>query len=191
MKKASNTFKLTALSAIVNILYAAFNMHVGLSESSWWFVNISFYFLILSFMRSVVIIARSKDFKHFVGIMLIITSLPLLGIAIISAVKDVGNRYHEIVMISMALYAFTKVTLAIINLTKAKRQRSPAESALRSISLADALVSIASLQRSMLVSFGELTVSEIRLFNILTSSGVCILVFILGLNLLMKKREDI
>jgi divalent metal cation (Fe/Co/Zn/Cd) transporter len=94
-------------------------------------------------------------------------------------------------MITMALYAFTKVTLAIINLTKARRQRSSAESALRSISLADALVSIASLQRSMLVSFGEMTASEIRLFNILTGSGVCILVFILGLNLLMKKREDI
>ena len=142
-------------------------------------------------MRSVVIIARNKDLKRFVGIMLMLTALPLLGIAIISAVKDVGSRYHEIVMITMALYAFTKVTLAIINLAGARRQRSPAESALRSISLADALVSIASLQRSMLVSFGEMTASEIRLFNILTSSGVCILVFILGLNLLMKKRKDI
>ena len=191
MKKANNTVNAAVFSAVINAVYAAFNMFVGLSESSWWFINISFYFLILSFIRSVVIIARSKDSKSFVGIMLMITSLPLLGIAIISAVKDVGNKYHEIVMITMALYAFTKVTLAIINLTKSRRQRSSAESALRSISLADALVSIASLQRSMLVSFGEMTASEIRLFNILTGSGVCILVFILGLNLLMKKREDI
>ena len=102
--------------------------------------------------------------------------------------KDRGIRYHEIVMITLALYAFIKVTLGIINLVKASRHAASAWVCLRNISLADALVSICSLQRSMLVSFGDMAQQDITLFNILTGSGVCIIVFMLGLNLIGGKR---
>ena len=112
----------------------------------------------------------------------------LSGTVILCAMKDRGIRYHEIVMITLALYAFIKVTLGIINLVKASRQAASAWVCLRNISLADALVSICSLQRSMLVSFGDMAQQDITLFNILTGSGVCIIVFMLGLNLIGGKR---
>ena len=60
--------------------------------------------------------------------------------------------------------------------------------ALRNISFATALVSIFSLQRSMLVTFEGMTDSQIVLMNALTGTGVCILVFLLGLNLVRKKK---
>jgi len=44
------------------------------------------------------------------------------------------------------------------------------------------------LQRSMLVSFGNMAQKDITLFNILTGSGVCIAVLMLGINLTGGKR---
>ncbi len=189
MKKRINIIQIAVVSMVVNTAYATVNLFIGFSQPSWWFISIGIYYFILCFMRSSVIIIRNKIPKLFVGIMLIITSVPLLGVAVISAFRDVGTEFHEIIMIAMALYAFTKVTLAIINLVKVNKKSAPTEMALRNISFADALVSIASLQRSMLVSFGEMAVSEIKLFNILTGSGVCILVFLSGLNLIISKKR--
>lgn len=52
---------------------------------------------------------------------------------------------------------------------------------IRNIALADAAVSIFSMQRSMLVSFEGMTPENIRIMNICTGIGVCLLVFLLGL----------
>ena len=88
----------------------------------------------------------------------------------------------------LALYTFTKLTLAIINLVKSKRNTPEREKVLRNISFADAFVAIFSLQRSMLVSFAGMPAKDIRIMNIATGSAVCVIIFLLGLNLVLKKR---
>lgn len=45
-----------------------------------------------------------------------------------------------------------------------------------------------SLQRAMLVSFPGMLLPDIRLMNALTGAGVCVLIFLLGLNLIGGKR---
>ena len=59
---------------------------------------------------------------------------------------------------------------------------------LRNISFADAFVSIFALQRSMLVSFEGLTEEEIVIMNASLGSAVCVIVMLLGLNLLKKQK---
>ena len=112
----------------------------------------------------------------------------LVFIVILSSIKDRGTKYHEIIMITMAVYAFTKITVAIINIEKSGKSRFVVTKTLRSISLADAAVSIFALQRSMLVSFGEMKALDIRTFNIATGSAVCVFVCLVGLNLLFFKN---
>lgn len=109
-----------------------------------------------------------------------LSALPLLGIVILCSIIETGTKFHEIVMIAIALYAFSKITLAIIHLIGSKKRNSESERILRSISLADAAVSIAALQRSMLVSFEGMTAPEIKIFNIATGSAVCLFVFLVG-----------
>ena len=60
---------------------------------------------------------------------------------------------NKIIMIAIATYTFTKITVAIVGMVKAKGTDSPVLKTLRNISLADACVSIYTMQRSMLVSF--------------------------------------
>ena len=93
-----------------------------------------------------------------------------------------------IVMIAMAAYAFTKITLATIKLIKARRSTSATLITLRNISFADAFVSIFALQRSMLVSFEGMTEAEIVIMNAVLGSTVCVIVFLLGLNLVRNRK---
>ena len=183
------TRKLALVSLLFNMVYSAYHIIFGITTLSWWFFTIGVYYAILSIVRFVVL--RHKGKKHFVirftGIMLMVLSLSLVGTVILAFVKDRGTEFHLIVMLAIATYAFTKITLATIKWIKARKSKSAKLITLRNISFADAFVSIFSLQRSMLVSFEGMTEMEIRIMNVATGSAVCIIVFLLGLNLVQQK----
>ena len=150
----------------------------------------SSYYLVLSIVRFVVLRSKSGErfIAKFTGWMLILLSIPLAGTVILSVVRDRGHERHMIVMIAMAAYAFTKITLATTKLVKARRSTSATLITLRNISFADAIVSIFALQRSMLVSFEGMTEAEIVIMNATLGSAVCVIVFLLGVNLLRNKK---
>ena len=182
--------KLALVSLLFNMVYSAYHIIFGITTHSWWFFTVGIYYAILSIVRFVVL--RHKGKKHFVirftGIMLMVLSVSLVGIVILAFVTDRGTEFHLIVMLAIAVYAFTKITLATIKWIKARKSKSAKLITLRNISFADAFVSIFSLQRSMLVSFEGMSEIEIRIMNIATGSAVCIIVFLLGLNLVQQKN---
>ncbi len=174
---------------ITNMLFSAYHIALGIITHSRWLFTVGIYYVILSIVRAYVIGKKeeNRSTAKFVGIMLMILSLPLSGTVILSFIKDRGTVFHEIVMITIALYAFTKITIAIINFVKARKSVSSRLITLRNISLSTAFVSIFSLQRSMLVSFGNMQKNTVRIMNLTTGSGVCVIVFLLGLNLFQSK----
>ncbi len=183
------SLQIAIFSLLINIAYSIYNIILGTMTHSWWFVTVGVYYSILSIMRFVILNTRKKKTKNnlnkFTGIMLVLTSLPLAGMVILSSLKDRGVDHNENVMITIALYTFIKITLATVNIVKTKgRKVSVTLNTLRHISFADAAVSIFSLQRSMLVSFDGMPESDIRIFNIVVGSAVCVVVFLLGLGLL-------
>ena len=184
------TLKTATVSLIFNVSYSAYYIVFGAITSSWWLLTVGVYYCTLSALRFVLI--RVKKNGHILtklaGWMLMALSLPLVGTVILSLARDRGQKFHIIVMIAVATYAFTKITLATVKLIKSRHSKSEKTVALRNISFADGFVSIFSLQRSMLVSFEGMTESEILLMNALTGTGVCVIVFLLGLNLVIKKK---
>lgn len=189
--RMDRTRKLALVSLLFNMVYSAYHIIFGITTHSWWLFTIGIYYTILSIVRFVVL--RHKGKKHFVirftGIMLMVLSLSLIGTVILAFVKERGTEFPLIVMLAIAVYAFTKITLATIKWIKARKSKSVKLITLRNISFADAFVSIFSLQRSMLVSFEGMSEIEIRIMNVATGSAVCIIVFLLGLNLVQQKRR--
>lgn len=183
--------KITLFSFFINTAYGIANVAFGVFEESGWLFATGVYYLFLSVMRIAALTSRDKQssvfVRKFTAVMLMMLSVVLVFIVILSSIKDRGTKYHEIIMITMAVYAFTKITVAIINIVKSGKSRFVVTKTLRSISLADAAVSIFALQRSMLVSFGEMKALDIRTFNIATGSAVCVFVCLVGLNLLFSK----
>ena len=177
--------KATFISLVCNILYCVYHVIFGAVTASWWFLTVGIYYAVLSIMRFAVLRHKgSKKFLlQFTGAMLVVLSISLIGTVILSIVRDRGIVFPLIVILAIATYTFTNTALAIIKWAKARNSTSARLIALRNISLANAFVSIFSLQRSMLVSFEGMTETEIRIMNAATGSAVCVIVFLLGLNL--------
>ena len=184
------TLKFALASLVFNMAFATYHLIMGLVTSSWWLLTLGSYYLVLSIVRFVVLHSKSGErfIAKFTGWMLMLLSIPLAGTVILSVVRDKGHERHMIVMIAMAAYAFTKITLATIKLIKARRSTSATLITLRNISFADAFVSIFALQRSMLVSFEGMTEAEIVIMNATLGSAVCVIVFLLGLNLVKNRN---
>ena len=178
------------LGLMPNVAYSAYNIVFGVLTRSWWLLTVGLYFTILSMVRFAVILSKNRGrfITRLTGGMLISLSLPLAATVFLSVIGDRGHKFQIIAMIAIATYAFTKITLATINLIKSRHSASAQMVALRNISFADAFVSIFSLQRSMLVTFDGMTATEITVMNACTGSAVCVIVFLLGLNLLTNKN---
>lgn len=186
-------------SLAFNVAYALGNCIIGFLNTSWWFITVGAYYTMLTVTRySVLQMIRKTNgnydtevfARRVTGILLVVLSFCIVGVNIMSAVKDRGTAFHEIIMITIATYTFTKITVAIIGMVKAKQSASPILKTLRNISLADACVSIYAMQRSMLVSFPGMTATEILLFNIFTGTAVWIIVLLLGVNLIGGKYTN-
>ncbi len=182
---------------LINFSYSIYHAVLGFTSHSWWFITISVYYIVLSVMRFALLLmerknrhdpAEAKFAERFTGILLLVLSFCFAGTVILSVVTDRGIRHHEIVMITIALYTFAKMTLAVMGLVKAKGAELPIHRALRSISFADAFAAVYSLQRSMLVSFPGMAEHDIRLFNTLTGCGVCCMILLLGINLIIGRK---
>ncbi len=183
------TLKVAISSLAINIVFSAYHLVLGIMSGSWWLLTLGSYYFILSTVRFVVLRSEKERFvAKFTGWMLIALSFPLAATVILSVISDRGKKYHMIIMIAIATYAFTKITLATVNLIKSRNSKSGKLIALRNISFADGFVSIFALQRSMLVSFEGMAETEILIMNALTGSAVCVIAFLLGLNLVRNKK---
>lgn len=175
-----------------NILYALYNGAPGIASRSWWFLSLCAYYALLSSMRLGVImqdrrnIASERFISGFCGVMLMALALVLAGTVYLSLTMDIAVRRQEIMMITVATYTFYKITLAIINIIKVRKEKSLLMTVIRNIGCADAAVSVLSLQRSMLVSFGAMEHDGIYRMNALTGAGVFLTVMLLGINLTVK-----
>ncbi len=184
------------ISLAVNFIYAIGNCVIGFWGHSWWFITVGAYYTVLTITRfSVLQIKRKADgdydtelfAERVTGFFLIALSFCIVGVNVLSAIKERGTAFGEIIMITIATYTFTKITVSIIGMVKAKGSASPILKTLRNISLADACVSIHTMQRSMLVSFPGMEKADILLLNILTGTAVWIIVLLLGINLIGGK----
>ena len=183
----------------LNFVYALGNCTVGFLSHSWWFITVGAYYAILTVTRYCVLQIRRKakgDLKaelfarKITGILLVALSVCIVGVNILCALKERGSNYHQIIMITIATYTFTKITISIIGMVKAKHSGSPVVKTLRNISLADACVSIYTMQRSMLVSFPGMEQPNILLLNVFTGTAVWITVLFLGINLIGGKSVN-
>lgn len=197
--KTKRTFSITTGSLTLNLIYALANLLLGL-KGSWWLITLAAYYTILTFMRFSAVIYEIQNkkspkseaaLKNAIGITLLVLSVVLAGTTILSVHESTGKLYHEIAMLAVATYSFTKITFAIVNLCKIGKEKSAALTVIRYISFADAAASIYSLQRSMLVTYKSMSDSDILIFNGATGAAVAVLVFTLGILLIKNRRRNI
>lgn len=120
------------------------------------------------------------------GIMLSVSSFALGGTVIVLVSGQGGKSYPGLMIYAVATYTFYKLTMAVINMVKARKENSLLLTTLRNINYADALVSLLSLQTAMFAAFGQNSGEMIPVTNALAGAGACIMIFVLGVYMVRR-----
>lgn len=186
-----------------NGAYAALQLGLGWYHRSFWFGFLGVYYLCLTLTRIILVgysrrHALGQDLPaelgryRLCGWVLLILNLALT-VRIFLMLRD--HRlvaHHQITTIAMAAYTFTSLTMAGVNLFRYRKYRSPVLSASKAISLASALVSLLSLEGTMLVSFGDGTMTRGTelLFLSLTGGGVSAIIVAMAIYMLRNANNQ-
>ncbi len=178
----------------INLLYGAGHAVFALVDGSAWLLVMAVYYILLGVMRfGAVLTERKRSSEQFVmrfcGGILMVLALVMSAATTISLIQERSVPHGMILMLTIAVYTFWKMALAIIHTVQAHQSGTPLTRTLRNITLANALASMMTMQRSMLVSSeGDLSAREVLVLNVSTSAAVCLLVFLMGLNMLFDEK---
>ena len=153
-----------------NALYGIFQLWLGFYHHTFWFYSLGAYYICLAVMRFFLARHTSKYAPGEVmqtellkyracGIVFLVMNLALALIIFFMVYWNRTFEHHMITTIAMAAYTFTALTTAIVNVIKYRKYNSPVFSASKAISLAAALVSMLTLESTMLTTFGDGTMT--------------------------------
>ncbi len=183
-----------AFALAVNLIYGGAHAVLGLVEGSLWLLALAAYYILLGVMRFGAVLTEKRQASEvfvmrFCGGMLMVLALVLGAVTALSLVQERAVVRGLIPMLAIATYTFWKMTMAIVHTVQAHQSGTPLTRTIRNITLASALVSLMTMQRSMLATFdGGMNAGEMLILNICTGSAVCLLVFLLGLNMVFDEK---
>ena len=174
-----------------NALYGIFQLWLGFYHHTFWFCSLGAYYICLAIMRFFLVrhtrkYAPGEKMQTEVvkyracGIVFLVMNLALALIIFFMVYFNRTFQHHMITAIAMAAYTFTTFTVAIVNVVKYRKYNSPVFSASKAISLAAALVSMLTLESTMLTTFGEGTMTDITQKWMLGATGCAISVLIVA-----------
>ena len=174
-----------------NALYGLFQLWLGFYHHTFWFYSLGTYYICLGVMRFFLVRHTRKyapgerlqtELKKYraCGIVFLVMNLALALIIFFMVYWNRTFEHHMITAIAMAAYTFTALTTAIINVIKYRKYNSPVFSASKAISLAAALVSMLTLESTMLTTFGDGTMTVMAQKWMLGATGGAISVLIVA-----------
>ena len=185
-------------SLAVTVIFALYNGFLGVYHASLWHGSICLYYLILIVLRWVLIAAGKKAvpackredsikrvyLKASVLLLLLNASMIVPITLMIRLQKPVSLTL--IPAISSAVYTVYKVTLASINLKKRKKASNSLLRLLRTINFIDALVSILTLQNTLIMIGTKGAGTEMLPFTVVTSTIIWAALLILSITAVIK-----
>lgn len=167
LEDARLRLKVSLYGALIwNALYGIFQLWLGFFHHTFWFYSLGAYYICLGVMRYFLArhTARYAPGERMraellryraCGWIFLIMNLALALIIFFMVYWGRTFEHHMITAIAMAAYTFTALTTAIINVIKYRKYNSPVFSASKAISLAAALVSMLTLESTMLTTFSD------------------------------------
>ena len=151
------------LTLCLNGLYSVFLVAVGKIYLSKWFFAIAIYYGLLFLVRFILFLCVKQTANkvqrlkilRFCGCFLLLINLVVSTMMFILANGGQQMKYHEIIVITLAVYTFGALTIAIIGNIKHLKRYNQIYLCVKIISLISASVSLATLTNTMLSTFGS------------------------------------
>ncbi|MBQ8174378.1 MAG: hypothetical protein IJ009_03150 [Clostridia bacterium] len=186
---------------LFNTAYAVLQLGLGFYHASFWFYSLSAYYLLLAVVRFFLLRrmaenggSREAELRAFraTGQFLLWMNLALSLIIFFMIYWGRTFHHHEITTIAMAAYTFTSFTVAIVNLVRYRRYKSPVFSASKVIGLAAACVSMLTLESTMLTTFGEEQDATFRLIMLgTTGAAVSLFLIIMAIFMILRGTREL
>lgn len=192
------------ISFAINAAYTIFQLGLGIIHSTVWYYSMAAYYLMLSIMRFYLLCylkgghtpGRDKNAElhryRFCGIVLVGMNLALAVIVYYITWQNKTFIHHMITTIAMAAYTFISFTMAIINLIRYQKYQSPVLSAAKAIGFTAAMVSMLTLETTMLTVFGEGKKKNFdRIMTGTTGAVVILVILIMAIYMIVKSTREL
>lgn len=175
-----------------NLFYALFKIITGIYDGSVWLISIGIYYLVFAGARFMLMrYNRSGDpdtdrklYEYKVyrlcGCTMMFLNITITGMSVQMIWQNKASTYSRVVVIISAAFTFYFFILAIVNVVSFRRSENAILLATKDLSLSDALMSMFSLQNSMLHTFGGDDERTYRLIMNSVTGGV-VLFAVLGI----------
>ena len=179
-----------------NALYGIFQLWLGFFHNTFWFYSLGAYYICLGVMRFFLLMHTRKfapgekiqtEFVKYraCGWVFLLMNLALSLIIFFMVHWNRTFEHHMITAIAIAAYTFTTLTVAIISVVKYKKYNSPVFSASKAISLAAAMVSMLTLESTLLTTFSDETMTPTAQKWMLGATGAVISLFVVAMAIYM------
>lgn len=193
------TIVFASFSVVVNVAFVVYHIVLALiTDAFFWYISLATYYGLLLFLRGGIVLYHRKresgnlvEIKKYRNCGIFLTILPLcLTVPILQVLFLERAFVHEgLSIFAFAAYAFYKIIMAIYNVFRSSKEEALTVQTVRCIGLADALVSIFSLQTALLYAFSE--GNEMDYFNAITGIAVVVLTVIIGIYMIVKGQKTI
>lgn len=191
----------TVFSMMLNYFMFFFDEVIAVLYRSPWLAVMSFYYLIISFMRLSFllrvgkgIISRDRErawVKNYrsTGRLIVVMSI-IMAFAVYYLAKNmVGHSYPGILIVFVALYTILKVIISFRNLFKAGKINSYTALSIRKINSLDALVSVLVLESAVITEFSSFRNSFSQDFMLYSGWAICFIVFLMGFSSIIESHK--
>lgn len=192
------TFAAASGSLAVTVIFAVYNGILGISHSSLWYGTICVYYIILVLLRGS-IVAAEKKISHqeaqknardkvclWVSFLLLVLNMSLVFPVSMMVRQQKPVNLSLIPAIAVAAYTTYKVIMASVNLRKRKASSNSLVWLLRQIGFIDALVSILTLQNTLIMVSSNGEDLKMLPLTAITSALVWIAVLLLSVAAIRK-----
>lgn len=198
----------SSFSLLMSICFVVYNAFVGLYYHSIWNGSISIYYGFLvgirvlflsgeySFLKKKNMSDEKKEYKRAnmfkkEGILLLCLNIALVVpvTLLVFSKKDVNLPMW--VVIGNAAYTFYKVTMCIISFAKSRKHSVLSVRGLKNLNLTDAIVSLLSLENTMIITFSEGNDNSMHILMIISSFAFTLCNIFIAISTLKKGKNEV
>ena len=189
-------------STAVTALFALYNGWLGIRNRALWNGSVCVYYLLLTLLRGYLILVEAGRFRlsprvrrhrgrwAFTTSSWVLLALNLALVAPITLMvrmqRPVGTGLIH--AIALAAYATWKITMAIINFFRRRRSRDLVVRQLRTINLMDALVSILTLQNTLIMVNSQDDPRSMLTLAAISSAGIFLIIMGISISNVVEKQ---
>ena len=169
-------------SLIITFVFSAYNAYLGIKFGDAFAIGISIYYFLLFWIKTATLIVekiidktderkqKSVRIKNFIisSIFIFVIDFCLIAPIVLMIVMPKDVKFGIIPAIAIAAYTVYKITASIINYSKSKKTENPTILLLREIDVVDSLVSILTLQHTLIMVNGGMS-GSMRQLSFVTS----------------------